>query len=397
LKSLSEGPQSDGVGDYYIAAGDNSWGPYSAGDIHAMSREGTLADYTHVWDPAAQAWIPLDEWLNAGLAVSPAPPEQTFPSKTRFACRGQGCRKPGDPAVTICGRCGAMLCADCVRFGEGDFLCARCAPSIEAPKAEAADDAVRGWFAPMQKHPDRALAVVIALALAIFLFLGRSPAAAVDGISNAELTRYWQQATRALRRAHFLMDQKREPEARKWLELADAAAAKVVADNSIAPGIWEQAFTYRMRAALDRENYAKLHELVGEFDRDAKRVTRERDLRFFKACDLYLFKNDSAEAIKILEQMMWGGNGWDNIGQLIDFASQRNPLAQEKAKEFMMEGFTRDELLFRLGECYALAGRRDDAVEIWKQAAVTESSEDEFLDIRDRQVWRRKAEEELAK
>ena len=345
---------------YHIHRGGETQGPYRREDLDALARGGQLADDDMVWDDAAGQWI---TWRDFRGEAAPAAAEK--PRGALYPCRDH----VDQSAVGVCSQCGALLCPQCLRPGERAYLCPRCADALGATPVDAVQESIDRVLGAAAARPRIAAAVVFAVAIALFLLFGGS--AAGRGIDAIESNLLWMQAQRALERASFLAEQGETTRAQRWYELAQRAAGRLTRAESIAPALREQAFMFEMRADLDLEKYADLHDDLGRYADAVKSPTRESDYAFFQGCDAYLRAQDYPRAIQFLRQVEMPGIATD-IGVTIDIMSQKTPEARSAAMALNKAAFTSAELGYRLGYCYVQAGKLTDAYYRLKNAATAQ-------------------------
>ncbi len=388
-----------GEREIHIGCDGETYGPYTLDEVRSFAAAGQLGDSHFIWDAASGAWVAWRTWPGLGVtpprgadsAASPAAASSASPvavpapesaEPLPYPCAHHADRG----AVGHCDACGHLLCSSCVTFVESQFLCSSCKPA-PVTSSSSSHALVARFLGPLADRPLAGAAIV--LVLAVFAFSAGSRTEAAEGLSSGAATLAWQQGQRAITRARTLAALGETDRAADWYALAAERAEQLTSDAAVAPAIREQAYVFRMRAALDLGHHDQLNALITSYEKDFGSGTRENDLKFFRACDLQLTARDPKGAAELFQSLSWT-EGDPDIGVLIDAMSQQTPAARERAKDLLTQAFTKEELYVRLGVCLKESGKKEEA-EMWlKFALESDGVSPESL------RWKKAAQEALA-
>lgn len=342
---------------FYLGTSEGSTGPYTLLDIQAMAEGGLLLDHHFIWNEESSSWQPWREALygilgsSAGSLVA-AGAASTIeiaagdPALSPYHCRDHSSAF----AVAHCRECHRFLCFDCLNVSSGSNYCSRCLPAGEGAGSEDIQSKVEAFFGKYYHDQRACVAAVLIAAVLLFEGIGPSSGKISEGITTSDAERMWAQSRRALVVAREIDQEGASQRAARWYRLASEAAKGICGIDGISPAIREQAFTYRMRAAVDLEDYADLAALVTEYEAIKTEKTRSGEISFFQGCEFLYGRGQASEAMgKFIEAS--GHSSGSDIGTLITVFSQGNMRAREKATQLLEEIYSRAELYYRMGEC----------------------------------------------
>lgn len=379
---LQEPPPAPEEPRYHLGRGNETFGPYLRAELIQLHQDGQIVDTDFVWDDPGQAWVPLPAFLasppapEAG-AVDPSPPQE-IQETVGYPCHAHA----DQPASGHCADCGKLLCLSCIQIKSGDLYCQECAASVKEELAEnPLQDRIQQALGIFYDNPIYAITIILILALILMPSSRSKRVEATVGIDDAEANRLWKQAHRTMAVAQLLGSQGQTDRARNWYDLSLAAAGKVADDRSVSSLIREQVIMFQMRIALDLEKYDLLDRLIGDIGTKIERPVRHSDLTFFKACNEYLNKKNTKQALILFNEITHADDG-PYLGGMeggdIDLAIEvmTNPASRASqmlgsglptgaAAQLMGESYTEAEVYYRHGECYERDKNSDKAEKLF--------------------------------
>lgn len=390
---------------YHIGRGEETFGPYTPDELRQYRGDGLLLDSDFVWLEDSKQWIGLSEFLimdtasvaesaEADLKVESVDSGSQAVSAVMSTGNPYPCSMHPDKfSIGHCRACSKLLCAECVCIKSESYYCSTCAKSLSKPADNVVQDFIQTRLAVFHRNPVYGAAVMLVFAVILMPATRTGGAGAVDGIVSEQSNALWKQSQRALDVARILGDREMTERSAKWYDLALSRAEALVDAADISPMIREQSLMYEMRIALDLERYQLLSDLLSTFREKISSPLRIGDLNFFTACDAYLNRKNTAEAISLLEGLVpdefgIGGGGAQDLNMMVTVMS-KPAMVRDNSMQLMDESYHPAEVWYRLGLCYELSKEPKKAKVAWMRAY---KSDDKNTDSK---KWRRLARSRL--
>jgi len=390
-------------GNWHLHRNGQQWGPFGAEQVEELFRTGRLAADDLVW-PGSGDWrragdvfAALPEDFTARCASPPAAPAPVvFTTPLAAGCRDH----PERPVLGVCGRCGALLCADCLCFKRGCICCTACAEQIKGELADpGAQTAGEKLISAVQQRP--ALGIFLLL-LAVFLLdvvLGSRHWETIPGIEGAKTAGYYRQALRTAEQGMCFYRGENPDRGRNWLGLSATAASAVLSGTEVYPEYRRACHILRLQVTLLRGEFDRLQGLVLEADADPHVSFRET-IDFFQACTSLYAEDDPVAAERILARLETDPRFSGAFGRMAITHGDRQSLSPSDE----LTQVTWQEYWYIRGDGLARQGKTRQAQACFRQVAAAASDRHTLqrgggtlVDETAETYWMRLARERLVK